>query len=300
MIAALQRAGIPYVVAGQGGLFETPEVRAASSLFWYLLGRFKRSDLATLWRGAELGIDGEDLEAGLQLLDSRLELPGDVWLPELGLQRVYTDFLDAVRLREEAAPDGRGEVAYYRLGAFSRVLTAFEATCFRGLPRENYEAFAGFIQHDAPAFYTPGGEEDLYLNRDAVLVTTLHQAKGLEFPVVFLPCQRSSSFLEQSRPSEVWELVPRSAIRDPGRYDNSVEAERRLYYVGATRSEKYLYASWSPDRASGAGSRPSVIWRELARDPAFGPRVRISRSQKSACRPSRELQPRESRSPSPR
>jgi DNA helicase II / ATP-dependent DNA helicase PcrA len=67
---------------------------------------------------------------------------------------------------------------------------------------------------------------------DAVTFMTLHNAKGLEFPVVFL------SGLEEG-------LFPLGrAYDDP----DQLEEERRLFYVGLTRGEDRLVLSWARER----------------------------------------------------
>ena len=62
-------------------------------------------------------------------------------------------------------------------------------------------------------------------NEDAVVLMTLHSAKGLEFPVVFMPGMENGMF------------------PGLGAYDDehSMEEERRLCYVGVTRAMKKLY-----------------------------------------------------------
>lgn len=67
---------------------------------------------------------------------------------------------------------------------------------------------------------------------DAVTMMTLHTAKGLEFPVVFI------AGLENG-------LFPLSrSFDDPA----LLEEERRLFYVGITRAERKLYLTWARSR----------------------------------------------------
>lgn len=70
-------------------------------------------------------------------------------------------------------------------------------------------------------------------DEDAVVMMTMHSAKGLEFPVVFLPGMEDGLF-----PS--W----RSYDKGP----DGVEEERRLCYVGMTRAREKLYLSSAETR----------------------------------------------------
>lgn len=69
-------------------------------------------------------------------------------------------------------------------------------------------------------------------NRNVVTLMTLHAAKGLEFPVVFL------AGLEEG-------LFPLSGAMNEA---SQLEEERRLCYVGVTRAEKKLYLSYAKTR----------------------------------------------------
>lgn len=67
---------------------------------------------------------------------------------------------------------------------------------------------------------------------DAVTLTTLHQAKGLEWPVVFMVGMEEG-------------LFPHSrSLLDP----NELEEERRLCYVGITRAKKQLFLTYTRQR----------------------------------------------------
>jgi len=81
-----------------------------------------------------------------------------------------------------------------------------------------------------------GGTDKEANEDDAVTLMTLHAAKGLEFPVVFV------AGLEQS-------LLPHSrALWGEGASDEDLEEERRLLYVGLTRARERAFLSYAVQR----------------------------------------------------
>ncbi|OGE08197.1 hypothetical protein A3A60_03725 [Candidatus Curtissbacteria bacterium RIFCSPLOWO2_01_FULL_42_26] len=84
---------------------------------------------------------------------------------------------------------------------------------------------------------------------DAVNIMTVHGAKGLEFPIVFLVNLIADRFPARSR-SEAIEL-PQAVIRETlPEGDWHMQEERRLFYVGMTRAKDLLYFSHSRDIGS--------------------------------------------------
>jgi len=77
---------------------------------------------------------------------------------------------------------------------------------------------------------------------DAVTLMTLHNAKGLEFPLVFI------TGLEEG-------LFPLSRAHDA---PNELEEERRLFYVGITRAKRKLFLSHARSRRRNGETMPSV------------------------------------------
>src|SRR5699024_3273776 len=75
-------------------------------------------------------------------------------------------------------------------------------------------------------------DEEEVEEKDLITLMTLHSAKGLEFPIVFLIGMEEN-------------LFPHSrSMDDP----EEMEEERRLAYVGITRAEKKLYISHASSR----------------------------------------------------
>jgi DNA helicase-2/ATP-dependent DNA helicase PcrA len=73
-------------------------------------------------------------------------------------------------------------------------------------------------------------------NRDAVTVSTVHAAKGLEWPVVFVPHLTKNRFPVRNQPHA-------TSFSDDiaERYSTRTEDEKRLWYVAATRARDRLY-----------------------------------------------------------
>src|SRR5204862_7642967 len=81
---------------------------------------------------------------------------------------------------------------------------------------------------------------------DAVGVLTVHKAKGLEFPVVFMPGLVAGRFPLGGRrdPLDVpLELLPHSETQG----DPILQEERRLFYVGMTRAQDELILTHAAD-----------------------------------------------------
>ena len=166
----------------------------------------------------------------------------ETWLPRFAVASGSFKLL-----REKAAELNTGELVEYiahRCGVRKR---------YREQPErvENIGAFVRFAGDEL--FRGPNPEENLSrllefsalstseldrLNRDSkkMAIITIHQAKGCEFDYVFLP-----SLTEYSFPSYI------AVERD------SMEEEKRLFYVALTRARKKVFLSWC--RTNGATDR---------------------------------------------
>jgi DNA helicase-2/ATP-dependent DNA helicase PcrA len=114
------------------------------------------------------------------------------------------------------------------------------------------DALPAYLEQVALVSDVDSMEDD---GRGRVTLITLHSAKGLEYPVVFI------AGVEEG-------LLPiRRAIEAEFNDPQPLEEERRLFYVGITRAERLLYLTYTGVRALYGQYQPSVPSRFLANLP---------------------------------
>ncbi|QOC22691.1 DNA helicase II [Wenzhouxiangella sp. AB-CW3] len=145
--------------------------------------------------------------------------------------------------RGREAPD-RAETREENLQELVRAAESFQQ------PEEDSQAglspLASFLAQAA----LEAGEHQGERWQDCVQLMTLHSAKGLEFPLVFMAGVEEGLFPHQK------------SVEEPGR----LSEERRLCYVGMTRAMKQLYISYAESRhlhGQRVMSRPSRFVDEL-------------------------------------
>ena len=121
---------------------------------------------------------------------------------------------------------------------------------------------SAFLSHAA----LEAGEAQAEAGQDCVQLMTLHSAKGLEFPLVFLVGLEDGLFPNNK------------SIEEPGR----LEEERRLAYVGITRAREHLVLCYAETRrmyGMEMYGRPSRFLNEIPREllHEIRPRVQVSR-----------------------
>lgn len=249
VVTELRRRGIPFIVKGLNRLFDSPEIQAVVGIFRFMVSEIDDGTLRALWDAAGLIPSGADWTNALQVLESGRDYGAHKRHAVYNIQRLYLDFLDALSMREDALPGGagRGELVFYQLGKFSQVISDYEQIHFTTEPKAKYEGFAKWLEFQARDYYADADADVGYATPDAVTIATVHQAKGLQWPAVFVPALRKNRF-----PSRVMggvtlrHVIPDEAIDDPARYRGTVEDETRLLYVAVTRAQKYLYATFAP------------------------------------------------------
>ncbi|HZP13111.1 MAG TPA: DNA helicase II [Nevskiaceae bacterium] len=140
------------------------------------------------------------------------------------LSQMTERVIEATGLREHYKKE-KGEQAESRIENLDELVSA--ARGFEHPEEEGVSPLDSFLTHAA----LEAGEEQAGAGEDAVQLMTLHSAKGLEFPVVFLVGMEQGLFPHMR------------AVEEGG-----LEEERRLCYVGITRAQKHLFLSYAETR----------------------------------------------------
>ena len=186
-----------------------------------------REKSMSLWQAAVYLVENQKLAARASTsIQHFLNLINDLanLAFEMSLGELAEATLDATDLIEFHGKE-RGEKGRARVENLQEFIVAASQFESEDEEVEELRAFLDTVALDA-------GEQQADEQMDAVQLMTLHSAKGLEFPVVYL------AGLEEN-------LFPhKMSIDDPG----GIEEERRLCYVGITRAMQKLYISYAEAR----------------------------------------------------
>lgn len=137
------------------------------------------------------------------------------------------------------------EKVLYNWGEFTVIINDFEKINLVLQPFYKISAFKTFLTEDAPLIYPEGWLSPNFKTIRCLRIMTYHQSKGLEYPVVFLPFLTKNAIFPLKNPGGInaWGIFNDDEIKSA--YENDEESNRRLFYVGITRSEKYLFMTRS-------------------------------------------------------
>ncbi len=219
----LLKEGIPYIVAGRGDFLSDSEVRKAIAFFRFLL---EPADLVSLHLCLKEWEIGDRIRSVIEKYAS-----SDKSIPSL------LKIMEEIPTRME------------KLQRFSELLSKYEPLVHREKPQKLIEAWIDdnglqddrniklfsnmAVMHDKMSSLLQnlllGREGDVVrsgaksYSPDAVSLMTLHAAKGLEFPVVFISGVSDG-------------IIPLKNRKG----DCDIDEERRLFYVGMTRAKEEL------------------------------------------------------------
>ena len=252
---ALRRHGRKYLVVGGFSFYQRAEIKDAVAYLKLAMSNQDSVSLARVINAPARGIgrttveqvDAFAREHGLSLWDAIARLI-DQRLFSARAQSALVAFRTMIqelslRVNSESLPDalrfmldrtGYGRVletegtpeSEARLENLSELVNAAVEAAGRG------ESMSDFLDHAALV-----ADADAVDEHAQVSLLTLHNAKGLEFPIVFLAGMEEGLFPHQRSMSSA----------------EALEEERRLCYVGMTRAQKRLYLTWAKYRRRFAG-----------------------------------------------
>ena len=269
---ALIRAQVPYRIYGGQRFYERMEIRNALAYLRLLLSRGDDAAVERVINTPPRGIGGKTLDMVRECARSR-EIP--LWnaitaviaeqaLParalgalegfvalineldsgtdELSLEEVVEQVIQGASLIEFYQKE-KGEKGQARVENLEELVSAAKQFVAGEDELPPLQQFLDSAALDA-------GDAQADEHEDSVQLMTLHSAKGLEFPLVFLAGMEENLFPH------------RMSIEEPGR----LEEERRLCYVGITRAMQKLVITYAESRrlhGSETLNTPSRFIREI-------------------------------------
>lgn len=222
---------------------------------------YARANSCSMWRAAGAVASGDlsgraasSVVVFLNIIERMAQATAELDLPEQVDHVIHGTGLIEFFQKEKGE---RGETKVENLG---ELISA--AKSFRADPAEDMSPLDAFLSHAA----LEAGEGQAAAWEDCVQLMTMHSAKGLEFPLVFL-CGMEEGLFPHQR-----------SVADP----QGLEEERRLCYVGITRAKSALYVTYAEQRRLHGVDSFSQPSRFIAEIPAelveeIRPRVQVSR-----------------------
>ncbi len=298
IVRAFNVAGIPWRFSGTSGLYARPEVRLLLAALRAIADLGSGPDLYALAASEVYGLGGEDLTAIVnaarrrnrsiwEVIEELTRQPGLLRLSPATrpvLERLVADLRRWTSLAHERPT---GEVLYVFLresGLLARWASPESITAEESLRNvaRFFELIRGHGELAAdprPAFLVPhlaalleAGDDpatvDLDPDADAVAVLTVHKAKGLEFPTVFLAGLVAGRFPTAGRrdplpvPEELFDTVALEG-------EVELQEERRLFYVAMTRARDELILCHAGDYGGSRARRVSPFVLEALDQPSI-------------------------------
>lgn len=274
MESACKRNGVPYRIVGGMRFFDRAEVKDMLAYLTVLENPDDDLRLLRIVNQPARGLGGKTIEMAQEIalreetclfaiLDNaelypdlqrsvkkmgeftKLIIELSMKVREMPLEEFYEVLLEktgyVTMLETKKTEENQGRIENIR-----EVLSSIHSY-MENCDEENPPSLAGFL--DEIALFTDLDTHDS--SADYVTMMTMHSAKGLEFPVVFLPGMEEGIF---------------PGFRSVGE-EAAMEEERRLCYVGMTRAKKKLYLSCAVSRMLYGRTSSNPVSRFIAEIP---------------------------------
>ncbi|MBI2009675.1 MAG: UvrD-helicase domain-containing protein [Candidatus Chisholmbacteria bacterium] len=262
-VSVFRRHGLPYQLVGNRGLFDRAEINFLIHFLKVVVDPTDSTSLFHLLSHPSLKFNAADI---LDLLRESRRHRTSLWhrlrqksaaknqkvvdliegfsrqVSSTSPTKILYSFLQRTDLLKELTqiPTLENELQIKNINLFLSLAKKFEAEN----PAPTVIEFVDYLELLLEAGDNPAQAE--IEDVDTVRLITIHSAKGLEFPVVFIPGLITGRFPSVSRRDPI-EFPERLIKETLPKGDEHLQEERRLLYVGLTRARDYLYLTWAKD-----------------------------------------------------
>lgn len=277
-VLAFKKYGIPYQLVGNRGLYDQDEIRDVLALIKVVVNP---KDSISLYRVLNIDALGISQDTITDILTQSRYKKVDVWdtvqkhedenLSEL--VKIISVFQDKIT---KVTPV---DFVYNLINQINYVRRYLEnETLENNLSIKNLDLFLNLIKtfevdyrnenKEIPTIINLIDHVDMLIEAgdnpaqaelediDTVNLLTVHSAKGLEFPVVFMTNLISGRFPTSNRSDPI--EIPEKLINETLPTGNEhIQEERRLFYVGMTRAQDYLFLTFAKNYGGKRETTPS-------------------------------------------
>ncbi len=261
-VMALRKYGLPYQLVGNRGLYDQDEVRNILAMLKIIVNP---KDSTNLYRVINIASFEIPQKVVTGLLSSSKYKKVDLWelIPENKNEQLQ-DFYQLILKYQDKITKTLPVQFVFDLVHESRYLDTYlqEESIENQLSIKNLDLFLNKVKKFEVDYQTETKElptvVDLIDHIDSLIeagdnpaqaeiedidtinLLTVHSAKGLEFPVVFMVNLVAGRFPTNNRKDTI--EIPDELVKETlPTGDEHIQEERRLFYVGMTRAKKYLY-----------------------------------------------------------
>ncbi|KKS06965.1 hypothetical protein A3K01_03360 [candidate division WWE3 bacterium RIFOXYD1_FULL_43_17] len=282
-LMALRKHGLPYQLVGNRGLYDRDEVRDVIALLRIIANPKDGVSMYRVLNIPSLEIDGDDIS---KLLSEARYKKTDLWDEVKNSEKVKLSLLkELIKERQEnitretpsefifnmvtnigyLRPLIEDETVENQLSIKNLDMFLNKAKEFEIKHREDTKElptvvdFLDYMELVLEAGDNPAQAE--LEDIDTVNLMTVHASKGLEYPVVFMVNLVSDRFPTRNKGDVI--DVPNELIKETlPSGDEHIQEERRLFYVGMTRAQKYLYLTLAKNYGGKREKVPSGFLQE--------------------------------------
>lgn len=257
-IREFERMGIPHQFLGPSKLFERQEI---VDLISYLKVLYDPEDTGSLFRLLTCNLfDFKPVK--LTLLLSQSKRKSTSLFEEILKDKDFNKVTELISKHlSDINTKSAGEILYEfinEVGIYAKTIESGDVVIANNIslffkrikeyenenPKAKLYEVVDYIKLLLEVGESPQVSNTQWQENNAVNILTVHSAKGLEFPVVFMVSLVSDRFPSRNR-SEILPIPDDLIKEELPSGDFHIQEERRLFYVGMTRAKERLYLTYS-------------------------------------------------------